>query len=123
MRKLIAIMLAVFTVLAHPALVAATMSYAPRCAVEVQCGPVCPCCPAGQCSCAHENESPGPFQPAVPSRTQDYYPVPALPPMTEWGIRKPASPVCRSQPFLSAADRVRTLSLVPLYVQHCTFLL
>lgn len=125
MNRLLAIVLILFALLPHPALVAAAWTVAADCAPQEECRPACPCCPAGGgCACVQEeNNPPAPPQTPAPLRGNDFYPVPVLPPVVKDLPPAAIYREIRENLIPSTADRVRTMTLVPLHVRHCAFLI
>ena len=125
MNRLLAIILMLFALLPQPAVLAAVWTAVPDCAPKEECRPVCACCPGGgSCECVmQEQETPAPPQTPAPVRGTDFYPVPVLPPVEMDIPRVTVQREERAVSIPSAADRARKMTLVPLHVRHCAFLI
>jgi hypothetical protein len=118
-RFTLVILLMLFAALSHPARLAVERSV---CGPAEKCPGVCPCCAAGACHCAMQDQTPPPHSPA-PVRIGDFYPVPALPPVCQ-----EVSPavVAAGKKAVSRSewnDGVLPWRRVPLFVRHCAWLM
>lgn len=123
MNRLLAILLTLFALLPHPALLAGVCAGGSGGTGEEEvCPPLCGCCAGGECECVQKKETPPlPATPLTVSQS-DLFPVPALPP-GEALMPAPVEPVAPARMLMpTAADRARTLSLLPLHVRLCVFL-
>ncbi len=124
MRPFLAILLALLTLLPHPALLAAGTQAVSGCKAKKECRPICPCCQGGACACAEKSDSPpdAPL-PAVPLRGAEFHPVPALPPQAAPVIHRFRIAAAGETHTAVPSHQVLGVKAVPLFVQHCAFLI
>ena len=124
MRPFLAILLVFLTLLPHPALLAVEFHATAECAAKKECRPICPCCQGGACACAEKSDSPpdAPL-PAVPLRGAELHPVPTLPPQAAPLIHRFRLSAAGGIRADVPSHRVLRGKAVPLFVQHCAFLI
>ena len=124
MNRLLAILLTLFALLPHPALLAGVSVNAAGgpCEGEEVCPSLCACCGEGACECVQKKDAPvAPVTPA-PVVPGDLYPVPAEPP-AETTVARIVMPVAKAgEATQSIEESARLIPHLPLHVRLCVFL-
>jgi len=124
MRPLLAILLALVTLLSHSGLLAVATSPLPECAGMHECRAGCACCQKESCCCAEKSTPAFPVpQPAAPLRGSEFHPVAALPPQPANVVPGVLSTDLAKAAVELVASRIVHPKAVRLFVRHCAYLL